>query len=171
MAVSNTNGHHNGVASTDITTATNGHTTSTKIQTAMSETHSHASRNEQRTIESSVHTFSSEQQITVLRHTVTSTRAKLICELAHVNERYIDSMTMEHFLEYIESERLTNMPQRGSRWDKVLKWAEFFALQISGYENTVSSFIPHSKGAAKLIWASCRVLVEVSYTNRLKFSC
>jgi hypothetical protein len=54
------------------------------------------------------------------------------------------------------------MPQRGSRWDKVLKWAEFFALQISGYEKAVSPFISHGKGAVKLIWAACRVLIEVS---------
>ena len=54
------------------------------------------------------------------------------------------------------------MPHRGSRWDKVLKWAEFFAIQMSGYEDAVRSFVPDSIEAAKLIWVACRVLLDVS---------
>jgi hypothetical protein len=109
---------------------------------------------------SHTHTFTSDQQVTVLRQTVIATRSRLIAELSHVNAHYIDSMTVESFLEYIERERLTHMPRRGSRFDKVLKWAEFFALQISGYEKAVHSFVPDSKNAAKMIWAASRVLVE-----------
>lgn len=78
-----------------------------------------------------------------------------------MDEHYIDSMNMESFLEYIEDERLTNMPQRGCRWDKVLQWAEYFALQISGYEMVLAPFVPDSREAAQLIWASCRSLIEV----------
>lgn len=70
-------------------------------------------------------------------------------------------MTIEGFLEYIERQRLTYMPHRGSRWDKVLKWAEFFALQISSYAMAVESFVPDSKVAAKLIWSASRTLLEV----------
>ena len=54
------------------------------------------------------------------------------------------------------------MPHRGSRWDKVLKWAEFFALQISGYVKAVEAFVPQSFMAAKLIWAASHTLLEVS---------
>lgn len=74
---------------------------------------------------------------------------------------------MEDFLEFIERERLTHMPHRGSHWDKVLKWAEFFSLQVSGYANTVDSFIADSKLAARLIWTACRALLQVS-SNILK---
>ena len=112
--------------------------------------------------------FSTDQQIIVLRETILSTRGRFIAEFDHVDDHYIDTSTVEGFLDYIERERLTHMPHRGSRWDKVLKWAEFFALQISGYANVVGDFVSDSKAAAKLIWAASRVLLEVrkrAYTH------
>ena len=105
--------------------------------------------------------FSKDQQITVLQETVVSTRGKFSAQFDHVDEHYINNMTIDGFLEYIERQRLTHMPHRGSRWDKVLKWAEFFGLQISGYAKAVEAFVPDSKLAAKLIWAACRTLLEV----------
>jgi hypothetical protein len=73
-------------------------------------------------------------------------------------------MTVESFLKYTEHQRLTHMPRRGSRWDRVLTKAEFFALQISRYQKAVHSFVPDSRNAAKMIWAAARVLIEVSPT-------
>ena len=105
--------------------------------------------------------FSVDQQITILRETVIATRAKFITEFAYVNDHYIDSMTIGGFIDYVERQRLTYMPHRGSRWDKVLKWAEFFALQISSYASAVGSFVPDSLDAAKLVLAASRVLLEV----------
>jgi hypothetical protein len=103
-------------------------------------------------------TFISDQQVNIIQHTVISTKAKL---LSYVDSQYIDCMTAESILGYIRHERLTNMPQPGSRWDKVLKWAQFFSSQISRYEEAISSFVPDSKGAAQLIWVSCQTLLEV----------
>ena len=105
--------------------------------------------------------FSREQQITILQETVISTRGKFVAAFAYLDEDYIHSMTIDGFLEYIERQRLTYMPHRGSRWDKVLKWAEYFGLQVSGYAKAVESFIPESKIAAQLIWAASRTLLEV----------
>ena len=105
--------------------------------------------------------FSSDQQITVLQETVVTTRQKFIADFDDVDESYIGSMTIEVFLNYIERQRLTHMPHRGSHWDKVLKWAEFFALQISGYATAVEGFISDSKPAARLIWTACRTLLQV----------
>jgi len=115
--------------------------------------------------------FSQDEQITVLRETVIATRAKFITECSYVNEQYIDSMAIEGFLDYIERQRLTYMPHRGSRWDKVLKWAEFFALQISGCARAVGSFIPDSMDAAKLVLAASCVLLEVSKLYRSPGTC
>ena len=98
----------------------------------------------------------------MLRETVTFTRGRFIAEFDYVDFHYIERMTLVDFLEHIERERLTHMPHRGSRWDKVLKWAEFFAIQMSGYEDAVRSFVPDSRDAAKLIWVACRVLLDVS---------
>ena len=106
--------------------------------------------------------FSNDQQVTVLQETITYTRGKLMAEFDLVDEHYIHDMTIDGFLEYIERQRLTYMPHRGSRWDKVLKWAEFFGLQISGYSKVVKPFVPESELAAQLIWAASCTLLEVS---------
>ncbi|KAL8729508.1 MAG: hypothetical protein Q9166_004680 [cf. Caloplaca sp. 2 TL-2023] len=108
---------------------------------------------------------SSEQQITILKETVTVTCQKFIADFNEVDEHYIYSMTVEEYFEYIERQRLTHMPHRGSHWDKVLKWAEFFGLQVSGYANTVEPFIAESKFAARLIWTACRALLELGPDN------
>jgi hypothetical protein len=100
--------------------------------------------------------------VTVLRQTVIATRSRLISELSYVDAHYIDSMTVESFLKYTEHQRLMHMPRRGSRWDRVLTKAEYFALQISRYEKQIHSFVPDSRNAARMIWAAARVLIEVS---------
>lgn len=156
----------------------NGHITKTTMNASTSQSHtsrtetftdSQSRRTSSRTVVGSgydhTHIFTADQQVTILRQTVITTRSKLIgqLKLSHINEEYIDSMTLESFVEYIEYERLTNMPHRGSRWDKVLKWAEFFAAQIGDYEEVVSPFVRSSKSASRLIWAACRVLIEVSW--------
>ncbi|KAH8670231.1 hypothetical protein BGZ60DRAFT_375664 [Tricladium varicosporioides] len=110
-------------------------------------------------------TQSYDQQISILQQTVSSTQAQLITEISHVNENYLESIALETFVDYIESQRLTHMPRQGSRWDKVLKWAEFFALQISRYAAAVESFIPESHAASHLICAACRILVELGPGN------
>ena len=79
-----------------------------------------------------------------------------------MDEHYIEATTINSLLDFIERERLTHMPHRGSKWDKVLKWAEFFAVQISGYSEVVKTFMPDSKEAGKLIWVASRILLEVS---------
>ncbi|MCJ1395329.1 hypothetical protein MMC18_008490 [Xylographa bjoerkii] len=152
-----TNGHTNGTAVTS-TSKHNSHKEShseTQVTSSESRTSTTKTKSETRV------QFSSDQQITVLHETVLSTWAKFIEEFNHVDEHYISSTTISGFLKYIERERLTSMPHRGSRWDKVLKWAEFFALQVSGYSKVVEPFVPDSKDATKLILAACRVLLEI----------
>jgi hypothetical protein len=111
--------------------------------------------------------FASDQQVTVLRDTVVETQRKFITEFHHVDEHYIEGITIGGFLNHIEQERLTHMPHQGSKWDRVLKWAEFFALQVSAYERAVSPFVPDSKLASKLIWAASRVLLEVCSSHMI----
>jgi hypothetical protein len=109
--------------------------------------------------------FTADQQITVLIETIITTRGRLVADIDHVQEHTIDNATIEGFLDYIERERLTHMPHRGSTWDRVLKWAEFFALQVSAFENVVKSFVPESENAAKLIWIASRALLELGPNN------
>ena len=106
--------------------------------------------------------FSTEQQVTVLRESVTTVRRKFVVELDDVDESSIQNIAVDNVLDYIERQRLTHMPHRGSYWDNVLKWAEFFALQVSGYAIVVEPFVPESKAAAKLIWTASQSLLSVS---------
>ena len=106
--------------------------------------------------------FSTEQQVTVLRESVTIVRRKFIAELDDVDESSIQSIAVDNVLDYIERQRLTHMPHRGSHWDNVLKWAEFFALQVSGYAIVIEPFVPESKAGAKLIWTASQSLLNVS---------
>ena len=99
--------------------------------------------------------------MTVLKETVSSTCSRLIAEFDDVDESFIHNMSIERFLDYVERQRLTFMPHRGNYFDKVLKCAEYFALQISGYAKAVESFVPDSNIAARLIWTACRALLEV----------
>jgi len=163
------NGYTNGHSSVDIDDLTSVHGTSEERSIVQTKRHKEdvVSRTETRsmTTSSHAHTFTSDQHVTVLRQTVITTRSRLISELSHVDAHYIDSMTVESFLKYTERQRLTHMPRRGSRWDRVLTKAEYFALQISRYEKAVHSFVPDSRNAAKMIWAAARVLIEVSATD------
>ena len=164
MTVPTSNGHTNGHVNGDSLTIQK---STSKENISQTNTYresfsSHTETFSTAKASSHTHTFTSDQQVTVLRQTVSLTRARLISDLAHVNSHYIDSMTVESFMDYIERERLTHMPRQGSRWDKVLRRAEFFGLQISRYEKVISKFVPESETAAKLIWAACRVLIEVS---------
>lgn len=109
--------------------------------------------------------FSGEQQVDGFHETITITRRKFLTDFENVDESFIDDLTIESLLEYIERQRLTFMPPRGSHWDKVLKWAEFFALQISGYATVVEPFMPESKAAAQLIWTASRSLVHVRFLS------
>ncbi|KAL9029307.1 MAG: hypothetical protein Q9196_002433 [Gyalolechia fulgens] len=109
--------------------------------------------------------YSTEQQITVLKEAVSATCTRFVADFDDVDDQYIHHTTIEDFFEFIERERLTHMPHRGSHWDRVLKWAEFFSLQVSGYADTVDSFIAESKLAARLIWTACRALVQLGPSN------
>ncbi|KAL8868853.1 MAG: hypothetical protein Q9174_004709, partial [Haloplaca sp. 1 TL-2023] len=116
----------------------------------------------QQSLRSENETFSSssEQHLTVFHESVTNTRRKFIADIDDVSEIDIENASVENFLDFIEHQRLTHMPHRGSHWDKVLKWAEFFAVQVAGYADALESFVPESKTAAQLIWTASMSLVR-----------
>ncbi|KAL8632383.1 hypothetical protein Q9189_001860 [Teloschistes chrysophthalmus] len=106
-----------------------------------------------------------EHQTTELHESITVTRRKFLAELEDVEESDIYEIPIDGFLDFIERQRLTHMPHQGSHWDKVLKWAEFFALQISGYATALESFVPESKTAARLIWTASLSLLSLGPEN------
>lgn len=83
--------------------------------------------------------------------------------LRRINPDALDATTsMKSFFDFVANDRLRRMPHKGSRWDKILRWAEYFAAQVSLYHDSVRPFIRNSKETAQLLWASCRILLQVS---------
>ena len=106
------------------------------------------------------YSYSSTEQLTMVEEVITIVRRKII-QLDNVDEDYIKSTTIESFLEFITKERLTRVPHRGSLWDRVLKYAEYFALQISAYGRSIRAFAPQSERGSQLALANCRLLLEL----------
>ncbi|MCJ1265779.1 hypothetical protein MMC22_005659 [Lobaria immixta] len=77
------------------------------------------------------------------------------------SKEFSESESEESFLNFVANERLHRMPHRGSRWDKILRWAEYFATQVSTLHESVSSFVPNSAETANVVWAGCRILIQM----------
>ncbi|KAI9641201.1 hypothetical protein NHQ30_010001 [Ciborinia camelliae] len=83
-------------------------------------------------------------------------------ELGQSCEKFLQSCkSVESFFDFVATIRLSQMPHHGSRWDKILKWAEFFTGQVSTYSEEVSSFTTQSEQATNIIYASCKTLLEM----------
>lgn len=98
----------------------------------------------------------------IVTDAVTMYRAKLLTALKGTKEEKLAAgVSSESLFAFIADERLRRMPHRGSRWDKILKWAEDFAKKLSLFEVTDDNFIPSSKEAVELILASLQLLLTV----------
>jgi hypothetical protein len=121
------------------------------------------------TVTSKKQTITSDVQITRVIETTRTIKDKIICELDDVDEIFFECITLDSYLEFIADERLIHMPYRGSQWDRVLKAAEFFGLQIYTFGEAVSHFVPESRSASLAALAGCRLLLEVSSTSKSIF--
>ena len=106
--------------------------------------------------------MSEQQPITSVHDAVQSARRKLAHELDCMDQALWDGASLDSLLAHIAAERLARMPHNGSQWDRTLKDAESFAVHVSQYHRFVEDFLPQSSLAAELIWANCRLLLEVS---------
>ena len=101
-----------------------------------------------------------------ITHVVKVTREikeKLITEIG-VEASFFSHMSLDAYLDFISEERLLHMPRKGSQWDRVLKSAEYFGLQICNFSSYVGAFVLDSKSASHAALASCQLLLEVSDT-------
>ena len=78
-----------------------------------------------------------------------------------VNVREIYGKSLQSLLDFIATDRLRRVPHRGSRWDKILRMAEHFAIRISLYQEAVGGMFSKSSEAARMIWGSCWALLQV----------
>lgn len=106
----------------------------------------------------------STRKVATLREATQWSVAVYRTELDSSSEQFLGScQSVETFFDAIAAIRLRQMPHHSSRWDKVLKWAEFFAAQVQGYAEEVSQFAEYANQAARIIWASSLSLIKVFY--------
>lgn len=101
----------------------------------------------------------SSEELTIVSKTWHACQRKVLIELDDVDEAYLSSVNIESFLEWMNSQRIIDLPRAGSKWDKVLRSAEYFALQLSAYQELVHAH--DSERALNLALANCRLLLEV----------
>ena len=106
------------------------------------------------------------EKYTVIEEITPKLRMKIQRQLSSATEhKFSEGISIDIFLDYVAAERLRRMPKRGALWDKVLKWAEYFAGQVSIFQKSIDAFTPHSMESSQLVWASCRVLLQVYLSN------
>ncbi|KAK8116735.1 nacht domain protein [Apiospora kogelbergensis] len=77
-------------------------------------------------------------------------------------ENMVAGVTSDVFLDFISTERLRQMPTKGSRWDKILKWSEDFAPKLSLFVEALAdkALMPDSiQHVAGLCFASLQILL------------
>jgi hypothetical protein len=92
--------------------------------------------------------------------TIFEVRSKIV-KLDDVTEEYLDEISLELYLEYIYDERLIHMPRKGGKWDRVLRAAEFFGIQIQTFGKEMQRLVPEHEDTTRHILACCRNLLEV----------
>ena len=106
-------------------------------------------------------TVTSSIQVTRVIETTRIVRGH-ICELGDYNDSFFKKLDLESFLEFISEERLIHMPRRGSDWDRVLRAAQFFGLQLWRFGTDIGQFCPGTEAAAVTALGSTKLLLKVS---------
>ena len=104
------------------------------------------------------------ERLTIVSEIVLTIRRKIIGSIDEVENSFYESMTFDSYLQFITHERLTRMPHRGSRWDRILKNAEFFGVQLAAFSEGVSSIVTGSDDALATGLANAKLLIEVITT-------
>lgn len=85
-----------------------------------------------------------------------------ICKLGDYSETFFKAIDLQSYLEYISDERLIHMPRRGSNWDRVLRAAQCFGVQLWAFGRDVGRFCPDTEVASITALGSIQILLEVS---------
>ncbi|KAL6702907.1 hypothetical protein ACN47E_000808 [Coniothyrium glycines] len=94
-----------------------------------------------------------------------SLKKRSIAELGVGVYQRVSDVSYVKFLEWIRSERLTTLPHKGSRWDKVLIRALYFSEQLHRFNQAVQSFAHGSSSAAAIGYGHAQLLLELSHHN------
>ncbi|KAJ4301643.1 hypothetical protein N0V90_003736 [Kalmusia sp. IMI 367209] len=112
-----------------------------------------------------VHQGSNGYKIGFVQETAVSLKKKSISQLGTGVYQGVSDTSFVGYLEWIRSERLTTLPHKGSRWDRVLIRALFFAEQLHNFNLAIQGFALDSHAAASLGYAHARLLLELGSEN------
>jgi hypothetical protein len=101
-----------------------------------------------------------------LAKAIRGSRSQLLDELKDSkDERLAVGVSSDSLFGFIADERLRRMPAQGSRWDKLLRWAEEFAKKSSLLDIAGDNLIVSSKEAVELIYACLQILLQLGPEN------
>jgi len=109
-------------------------------------------------------------QNTIVQDSAASLKKRSLAELGVGAYQSIGDVSYVSFLEWIRSERLTTLPHKGSRWDKVLIRALYFAEQLHNFEQAIQPFAQDSSYAASIGYGHAQLLLEVCQHSAPFFS-
>ncbi|KAK4454286.1 hypothetical protein QBC34DRAFT_317381 [Podospora aff. communis PSN243] len=84
-----------------------------------------------------------------------------ICRFGDYTETFFKTLDLRSYLEYISDERLIHMPRRGSDWDRVLRAAQCFGLQLWWFGAGVGQFCLGTESASITALGSTQILLEI----------
>lgn len=106
------------------------------------------------------------QKVNVVRETIEKVTASSRRDLNSASAKVVLSTTdVGAVLDFIAAERLRCMPHSGSRYDKVLRWAEIFVLHVAAFAQRASDAVPSSYEATQQIWGSALLLLQASFRS------
>lgn len=102
------------------------------------------------------------QKGSVLRESIEKVSSSCRRDLDSSSQKVVLSTTdVGIVLDYVAAERLRCMPHPGSRYDKVLRWAEIYVLHVAAFVQNASEAVPSSYEATQQIWGSVLLLLQV----------
>lgn len=103
------------------------------------------------------------QKVNVLRETIEKVSSSSRRDLDSTSSKTLLNTTdAGAVLDFIAAERLRCMPHSGSRYDKVLRWAEIYVLHVGAFAQSVSDAVASSLEGTQQIWGSVLLLLQVS---------
>lgn len=100
-------------------------------------------------------------KIGFVQEAATSLKKRSMAELGASVYQNIQDVLYANFLKWISSERLTTLPHQGSRWDKVLIRAVYFAEQLNKFDAAIQGYALDSSAAAAIGYGHAQLLLEV----------
>ena len=105
----------------------------------------------------------SAYKIGLVQESANSLRKRSMVELGAGIYQGISNVSYVNFLEWIRAERLTTLPHKGSRWDKVLIRALYFAEQLHKFDQAIQAYALDSSTAAAIGYGHAQLLLEVCF--------